>query len=295
MNPNVKFCPECGEELKNSPKFCPNCGSKLYQRTEEQVKNRGEITPANNRVIICPVCGEENSADAFECVSCGAVLGKGKRPRSDKKQKPSADKKQKTFDRKDIKGSAPVKTDNLDRNKIIFVSIGIVAVLLLVMYISGIFDSVSKDVTNQNVQQDGSSGVNLNNVQKINELEAQVKSNPSDTKLLLELAHLENDSGLLDQAILDYRKYLQTNPKDADARIDMGVCYYKQKQYDQAIAEMKEALKYSPDHQIGHLNLGIVNLAAGNIEESKRWLTKAVEINPNSEIGKRAQELLQSH
>ncbi len=293
MNLNVKFCPECGEELKNNPKFCPNCGYKLFQEPENRGKNLSEPTAVTGKVIYCSICGEENPADAYECQSCGAALRKGKKPLQERISK--ADKKQKAFDKRELKSPTPVKADHLDRTKIIYVSLGIVVILFMVVYTSGIFDTVPTVVPNQNVQQEGSSGVNLNNVQKINELEAQVKKNPSDTKLLLELAHLRNDSGLLDQAILDYKKYLQTNPGDADARIDMGVCYYKQKQYDLAIAEMKEALKYSPDHQIGHLNLGIVNLAAGNIEESKKWLTRAVEINPGTEIGKRAQELLQSH
>ena len=114
-------------------------------------------------------------------------------------------------------------------------------------------------------------------------------------QLVLQLAHLKNDAGMPEQAIVLYRQYLEKNPKDTDARVDMGVCYYVLKNYPAAISEMKEALKYKPDHQIAHLNLGIVNFAAGNTAESKEWLQKAVDLNPNSDIGKRAQELLNSH
>ncbi|MBK6915231.1 MAG: tetratricopeptide repeat protein [Ignavibacteriales bacterium] len=111
---------------------------------------------------------------------------------------------------------------------------------------------------------------------------------------MLQLAHLKNDSGFYDKAIIDYTHYLEVNPSDADARIDMGVCYYNLQNYPKAIEEMEKALTYQPTHQIAHLNLGVVTMASGNIEAAKQWLEKAVKLNPNTDAGKRAQELLSS-
>lgn len=173
-----------------------------------------------------------------------------------------------------------------------------IAVVVIILFTSGTFDSapVMSAPLNQNQQQGNvSSGVNLNNMQMINDLEAKIKLNSEDYQSLLELAHLKNDSGLYEAAIQNYKTYLGKNPKDADARIDMGVCYFNLKDFPNAIKEMETALKYEPNHQIALLNLGVVNLSAGNLEKSKEWLKKAVELDPTSEVGKKAEQLLNNH
>ncbi len=193
------------------------------------------------------------------------------------------------------KKAAPAKPKELNQKKLLMIFGGVIVIIFIILWSSGVLSSNEPEVTAQTQVTGQSSGVDLNNIQRINELEAQVKNNPDDTASLLELAHLKNDSGLYEQAITDYQKYLEKNPSDADARIDMGVCYYNLHNYDEAVKQMEKALKYSPQHQIGYLNLGIVNLTAGNFEKSQEWLKKAVQIDPNSEVGKKAQELLESH
>jgi Tfp pilus assembly protein PilF len=173
-------------------------------------------------------------------------------------------------------------------------------VVIIILLTSGVLDSapvsVSVNSVDQNqVQPNTNSGVNLNNMQMINDLEAKIKTNPEDYKSILELAHLKNDSGLYEVAIQNYKTYLDKNPKDADARVDMGVCYFNLRDYVNAIKEMETALKYVPNHQIAQLNLGVVNLSAGNIEKSKEWLKKAYELDPTSEVGKKAEQLLNNH
>lgn len=175
---------------------------------------------------------------------------------------------------------------------------GGIVIILIVVLSSGMLESTTEVVNplNQNQQQVGtSSGVNLNNMQLINDLEAKIKQNPDDQKSLLELAHLKNDSGLFEAAIQNYKAYLKKNPSDADARVDMGVCYFNLKDYPNAIKEMETALNYVPDHQIAHLNLGVVNLSAGNLAKSKEWLQKAYDLNPTNEIGIKAEQLLKNH
>jgi uncharacterized membrane protein YvbJ len=288
----MKYCSECGEKLEAHQKFCPNCGSKV-KKEDNQTKSYQEPqkTEGNKDTATCPNCGEENPSDAVICESCGIKLREGK-PVVPLKKPVHQSKKETSVNAV----PAEKNTDELDKTKVIYVGLGILAILMFVLYSSGVFDTVPSGQINRETAQTGtSSGVNLANMQRINELENQLKANPEDAHLLLDLAHLKNDSGLYENAILDYRKYLQTHEDDADARIDMGVCYYNLRQYDQAKAEMQKALEYKPDHQIGHLNLGIVNLASGNLEESKKWLNKAVSLNPNNEIGRKAQELLLSH
>lgn len=301
------FCPNCGIELTKDYNFCPSCGSNLkdiklpnYDVSEKYI---------DKDIIICDSCGEENLAENSICKGCGIKLS-GRNETREKiistpfstPQKPAYKKSKNQKLNKPNQIKQPTNfvnkhdAKNLDFKKTSIILGGMLLVALIILFFT-VFNSpvpANNNITNT-LPQNQNSGVDLANLQKINQLEDLVKNNPTDTKSLLELAHLKNDSGLFEQAIVTYKQYLDKNPSDADARIDMGVCYYNLGNYPSAIAEMEKALEYKSDHQIGHLNLGIVNLAAGNEEVSKNWLKKAVALNPLSDVGKRAKELLESH
>lgn len=228
----------------------------------------------------CGNCGFKFDRDYKFCPECGTKVSANQ----DINQKSKSTENKVTSTEKD---------KQLDP-KVIFGIFGVGALaILLIIFSTGGFDS-SGGNTNTMPPQTGS-GVDLGNVQLINELEEKIKLNPEDSKTLLDLAHLKNDSGLYEQAIVNYKTYLEKHPDDADARIDMGVCYFNLKDFENAKSEMLKALEYSPKHQIGHLNLGVVALSSGNLAESKEWFQKAVDIDPNSDVAKRAEELLKSH
>ncbi len=297
----IKYCPNCGIKLEKEYKYCPSCG---YDLTGI---NLSDASSQLHEFIICENCGEENNPSNEVCSSCGAVL-KGKRvtkktppsvPVEEKKyekQKQFSDSKKKKKE-KNI-SSAYKSVDKpaakgLTQGQIITIISAAILIAVVLLVSSGIFDS-PVSTNNISTPNNQSSGVDLNNLQKINQLEEQLKNNPNNDDLMLQLAHLKNDSGLYEQAIINYKQYLAINPKDADARIDMGICYYNLRDFQTAITQMKEALKYEPNHQIGYLNLGIVNLTAGNNKEAKSWLEKTIKIDPNTEYAKRAEELLKS-
>jgi TolA-binding protein len=297
----MAFCPDCGEELKAEYKFCPSCGYNLQDTGD--IRQSSHTDSTETEVVICDNCGTENPAGTEVCEGCGVRLSRD--TKVVKKQVPQKAQIEKKYSRKKAtkekeklpKGSK-VSTQNvkeIDSKKILGIIVAVVGGCFIILLAAGVFDKPVSSSVNTNVTQNQGSGVDLSDLQKINELEERVKNNPDDAKSLLDLAHLRNDSGMFEKAIEDYQKYLKIVPSDADARVDMGVCYYSLRRYDEAIKEMKKALEYKPDHQIAHLNLGIVNLAAGNIDKSREWLRKAVNLNPNSEVGKRAQELLSLH
>ena len=231
----------------------------------------------------CNECGYKFDKEYKFCPECGTKVHTAKNNKNNKTVKSTVSK---DLDKK------------LDPKVIYGILIGGIAVIIIIILTSGILDTTNVVNTplDQNQQQMGSSsGVNLNNIQMINDLEAKVKQNPEDYQSLLQLAHLKNDSGLFEAAIQNYKTYLEKNPKDADARVDMGVCYFNLQDFANAIKEMETALKYVPNHQIAHLNLGVVNLSAGNSEKSKEWLKKAYDLNPTSDVGIKAQQLLNNH
>lgn len=233
----------------------------------------------------CSECGFKFDKEYKFCPECGTKVS-GKTSEKNNKQKSTS-----------VIKNVNNNSKNLDPKIIYGILIGGIVVIAVIILSSGILDSGSAPTSmNQpQGQTNVSSGVDLNNMKAINDLETKLKQNPEEYKTLLELAHLKNDSGLFDAAIADYKKYLEKNPKDADVRVDMGVCYFNLKDFPNAIKEMETALKYVPNHQIAHLNLGVVNLSAGNIEASKQWLKKAYDINPTNEIGKKAEQLLNNH
>lgn len=280
----IRFCPDCGTELKQEFKYCPSCGFNLHRISKEQTEE----------IVECENCGTENPVGTEVCSGCGIRLsGEAKTTVKKVIRQSQTQKARKKKKAEQVDDSPEVK--EIDTKKIFSIVAVTLAVCLIILFAAGVFDKPASSSINTGVGQTQSSGVDLTSLQKINELEAAIKANPDNNEALLELAHLRNDSGMFEKAIENYREYLSRVPENADARIDMGVCYYNLSKYNEAIAEMTKALEYSPDHQIGHLNLGIVNLAAGNIEKSKEWLKKAVALGPGTDVGRRAQELLTSH
>lgn len=230
--------------------------------------------------MTCNFCGSKVEPAFLYCPYCGANLSSKKANATSKNQ--NDDTTEKTL--------PPQKIYLLIGGGIVFV--------MLALYFSGFFSGPKvNDLSQNTIKQENnqSPSVDLKNVQKINELEAKVKSNPNDHISLLELAHLRMDSGLFEQAIQNYKQYLSHYPKEADVIVDMAVCYFNLGNFDTAISYMKDALKVEPNHQIAHLNIGVVLLNKGQMAESKEWFKKAVELNPNTDAGKKAQQLLTSH
>ncbi|MCZ6702241.1 MAG: zinc ribbon domain-containing protein [Ignavibacteria bacterium] len=313
-----KFCTECGTKIDENYKFCPDCGANIvtYHPNNHSEVNQYEADDLSSEkeisLIVCDNCGEENSSANKICDGCGVKLKgavsskpierkkvqttKKEIVRSGKsypKQKNNAAKRKVKTQRK----TTIAKEEKVIDSKKIYLIVAVIGIFTIVVLVSsGVFDS---NVTTQNIDsstnQSSGSGINLNNIQLINNLEAELNANPDDTKTLLKLADLNNDSGFYEKAIPLYKRYLKKIPSDADARIDMGVCFYNIGNYDASIKEMKTALEHESNHQIGHLNLGVVNLTAGNVDVAKEWFQKAIELGPDTEVGKKAKNLLNSH
>ena len=313
----AKFCAECGSNLNEHFKFCPECGAKIISTDQHNPVGKDQTTSGDPKyeseiqILICENCGDENPSNNEVCDGCGVKLegtvikktvdlikpvtervvkAQSQRPAEQKR----VNKKKKT---KPTKKTIPEKEAKEFDTKKIYLIIAVISIFIFIILISsGVFDSGVESVnTNINPNQSSGSGIDLGSLEKINNLEAKLNANPDDTKTLLELAHLNNDSGFYDKAITLYQRYLQKFPEDADARIDMGVCMYNLSDFENAIIQMKKALEYEPNHQIGHLNLGVVNLTLGNSEEAKEWFQKAYDLGPETDVGKRAKELLNSH
>ncbi len=233
----------------------------------------------------CSACGAQLEISYKFCPYCGKNISE------DKEINNSEISKKVSYKQSKIK-----QTKKFSATKLLYIIILLVIIGGVLIYSSGIFDEPKIDFTKSQMPDDEiHRGINLQNIQKINALEEELKANPQDISKLLTLAHLLNDSGFKERAIEKYKEYLKTDPKNSDVLVDMGVCYFDLGKYEEALKYMKEALIYQPKHQIAHLNIGIVLLTSGKRDEALTWWKKAVDLNPNNEIGKRAQELIKSH
>jgi tetratricopeptide (TPR) repeat protein len=289
----VNYCSECGFKIDGEFKFCPNCGSNIYSKNTSSDKAENDSAGS----LICKNCGEENSIANSDCFSCGIPLSGNKnkiqgRPNQELKKS----NRKKSAVEHSSKNNKVIKEEKvIDNKKILIISSAIVVVFIFALVASGVFDSGVQENVSQISNQSTNSSVNLANLEEITQLENKVSADPDDLESTLHLAHLQQDAGLSEKAIVNYNKYLTKFPENADARVDMAICFYNLSDYTTAISEMETAIKYQPKHQIAYLNLGIVNLAAQNLEVSKDWFKKTAELDPNTEAGKRAQELLSSH
>ena len=248
-------------------------------------------------MLKCSVCGEELNEGMNFCPGCGAsVKGKNNSTSPKNKEKRGSSSESKRLDSGKNNQAGEVKTNSLSTTKLFYLFLVLFLIGALLVYSSGVFETNSRPAASQqgNTSQ-SASGVNLNNLDQINSLQAAVDANPNDKNSLLQLAHLYNDSGMKEKAIERYTQYLKSDPKNTDVLVDMGVCYYETGKSAQAISFMEKALKINPRHQIANLNLGVVNMSIGNSEKAKKYWKQAIEIDSVNEIGQRAKELLTSH
>lgn len=301
----LNYCTECGAKIEQNFKFCPNCGSELNLSNTLTSPNSQTNLEAVE-ILICSNCGDENALDSNVCHTCGVKLDDAKKgsslaPTNKKSAQPNSSGKTKVRknhrDHGKTKNESPISSEKKLERKKIFIIVGISVIIIgLILIASGVINiSENRSVPTEVVEQNQSPGIDLNSINKINELKIIVENDPNNKNALLDLANLRFDSGFFSDAAKSYEQFLNIDPKNADARIDLAVCYYNLQQFDKAEGEILNALKYAPNHQIGYLNLGVIYLAKQEIEKAKEWFKKTVDLDPNSDIGKKAQSLLQSH
>ncbi len=307
MKPKI-YCPYCNLELRWGDKFCGNCG-KPIELADSSPSASGEDERARARKeqdpLTCGTCGTVNKRGIEFCRSCGSDL----RTHSEfvaeaKPGVPKQVRKDQRSSRREFKAFSSLGT----WKPVVALVIIIVAAVLVDRYFSR--ENIPQQVAQQsNPEPQRPSGANMAAIPQIEDMERQVKANPGDLGMSLQLANFLSDNRFYDKAITYYQSYLQKKPKDNNARVDMGICYKEIGQYDNATREMKQALAYDPSHLFATFNLGIVALDEGKmymdqgqmdranelIKESNDWFKKTFALAPTSEVGKRAQQLLSQH
>lgn len=126
-------------------------------------------------------------------------------------------------------------------------------------------------------------------------LEAALKAEPQNVKLLIELGNLYYDHHVYAKAIIHYQRALQLNPRDVRVRTDLGTAYVYSGRPKQAVAEYQQALAIDPRHFQTLFNLGVV-YETGLKDPARAIATwqKLLEFYPQSPERSRVEKLIQS-
>jgi cytochrome c-type biogenesis protein CcmH/NrfG len=87
---------------------------------------------------------------------------------------------------------------------------------------------------------------------------AQLKANPNNADVLVQLGNLYYDGQSFPQAIEYYEKALKLQPNNADVRTDLGTSYWYTGDPDKALANFNKSLAIRPNHAGTLFNVGIV-------------------------------------
>ncbi|MBN1788373.1 MAG: tetratricopeptide repeat protein [Sedimentisphaerales bacterium] len=108
------------------------------------------------------------------------------------------------------------------------------------------------------------------------------KIKPDDINVHSRLADTYFDAGRFEEAVEEYRIYLQKQPNDPNAMIALGITLGQLNKPDQAVECFMQAITIKPDLEAAHTNLGFVLARKGHLEQAAERLAEAIRINPDS-------------
>jgi len=122
----------------------------------------------------------------------------------------------------------------------------------------------------------------------------QLKADPNNFGLLVNLGNVYYDAKQFPAAIEYYQRALQQQPNDTSVRTDMATAIWYTGNADQALTEFQKVLSFDPNKANALFNMGIVkwrgkNDAAGAIA---LW-QKLLATSPNFEERAKVEELIQ--
>ncbi len=272
----AKTCSKCKATLPVDAKFCSHCGTNLEVKTQT-----------------CSNCKQENNAEASFCIKCGHDLNK----KSSKRRSTPAT---------EAKTSAPVFSN---KQILPLAVMGLLAVVITAaFYYTNFWEPLqSKQVQQANphnhpteepaAQQSTEHSEDDGHFHPPSDAELaavaeQLKSNPDDLTLNVQMGNMLFDSGKYEDAIPYYRKSLSIDPNNPDVIVDLGVCFFNMEQYEKAKEQFELAHNLDSNHVNALYNLGVVAVQNGEVNQLVQYWSKLQEVAPNSPQAQRAMQVL---
>lgn len=129
-------------------------------------------------------------------------------------------------------------------------------------------------------QQKDSSAIEV--IQTNTSVSKSSKTSPKDEAIiLLNKGELLYKNGLVEDAILIYKKALEFAPEDEDIHYNLAIAYAKIGDTNSAIKHYQEALKIVPEHLETRNNLGNLLAKLGRYKEAEEHFKYALNIMPD--------------
>lgn len=257
-----KNCQNCNQPLPENSKFCPNCGAAVSAQTN-----------------ICANCKAENPAGAKFCKNCGNALGKT--------------------------AKAPARQNvKQEQNKPFYVNpyfvimlIALIAMIVATYYNYSLVNSSNQNPAmnvpqTQNTQPPAAQTTPPPDPAAIEETKNQLKEDPNNLQLNVQMGNLLFDSQKFEEAIPYYQKALELEPHNPDVAVDLGVCYFNLEDYTKAKELFQEALAMHPNHINALYNLGVVAVRLREMNILMDAWSKLVEVAPGSPQAAQASQIL---
>jgi tetratricopeptide (TPR) repeat protein len=119
-----------------------------------------------------------------------------------------------------------------------------------------------------------------------------LRKKPDHIPILLQLSHLEAESGNVRKASEYLTEVLQYEPRNLEAKLNLGKQMFETGNVEDAIRLNQEILEIEPMHPDALYNLGAIYGNLGNRERALFFWNQLVNSTPNSESGMRAREMM---
>ena len=116
----------------------------------------------------------------------------------------------------------------------------------------------------------------------IGDLEAAVKRDPGNAKLLVALGLAYWDQNQEDKALETFRTAVKVAPRSAEARNWLGVALSGKADLPNAIVELKKAVELDPKYGRAYTNLGAALAKSGDFTAAVGAFQKALALEPNN-------------
>lgn len=119
-------------------------------------------------------------------------------------------------------------------------------------------------------------------------LKERIPKDPTNTSLLGMLAHVQERTHRIDEALATHRRILAMDPENLNSKNSLGyllVTHGKAADLPQAFAHLRDAVSRKPDHPAYLDSLGVLLAKQGEKERAKKAFLKALRRAPeNAEI-----------
>jgi tetratricopeptide (TPR) repeat protein len=119
--------------------------------------------------------------------------------------------------------------------------------------------------------------------EKVNQLKASVKKNPSNIAHIASLARLLMDGHQTSEAIQYFEQALTIQPKSDSLLFDLSVCYFNEKKYDKAMETTERILRFQKNNSKALYNKAMILATKGNTQEAEKTLKHLIDVAPLSD------------